>query len=256
MISIFRNLPAGKAGIRQKLLAQNQVTRYLVYAIGEIILVVIGILIALSINNWNENRKDNLLMKKYTENLISELKSDLLMYDELDARNKRVTKNIQSYFAYYNSDQPNLDTLISKRDTLKANLRIFASSTYTIQDLISTGNLRLFPSQTKTEILKFQSTQEEKDIYIKESFELITSLMQELDKKDDLLFRRKYSTKQHESVRNWRYNLDSDNYLLDNNMLVRFLTLYSFQESSNNDLISASNELLNMLENLINESQE
>lgn len=44
--------------IRQKLLSQNRVTQYLAYAIGEIILVVIGILIALQVNNWNENRKN------------------------------------------------------------------------------------------------------------------------------------------------------------------------------------------------------
>ncbi|WP_373520419.1 DUF6090 family protein [Aquiflexum sp.] len=44
--------------IRQKLLQQNRVTQYLVYALGQIFLVVIGILIALSINTWNENRKN------------------------------------------------------------------------------------------------------------------------------------------------------------------------------------------------------
>ena len=51
MISFLRK-------IRQKLLSQNRVTRYLVYALGEIFLVVIGILIALSINNWNENTSE------------------------------------------------------------------------------------------------------------------------------------------------------------------------------------------------------
>lgn len=50
MIKIFRH-------IRQQLLSQNKFSKYLIYAIGEIILVVIGILIALSINNWNETRK-------------------------------------------------------------------------------------------------------------------------------------------------------------------------------------------------------
>ena len=50
MIKFFRK-------IRQKLLQQNRITQYLAYAIGEIFLVVIGILIALQINNWQENKK-------------------------------------------------------------------------------------------------------------------------------------------------------------------------------------------------------
>ena len=50
MIKFFRKT-------RQKLLSENKVSKYLVYAIGEIVLVVIGILIALQINNWNETNK-------------------------------------------------------------------------------------------------------------------------------------------------------------------------------------------------------
>lgn len=43
--------------LRQRLLSGSQTSQYLLYAVGEIILVVIGILIALQVNNWNENRK-------------------------------------------------------------------------------------------------------------------------------------------------------------------------------------------------------
>jgi hypothetical protein len=50
MIKFFRK-------IRQNMIKENRVSKYLLYAIGEIVLVVIGILIALSINNWNENQK-------------------------------------------------------------------------------------------------------------------------------------------------------------------------------------------------------
>ncbi|WP_075348602.1 DUF6090 family protein [Algoriphagus marinus] len=62
MLTFFRK-------IRQKLLSQNKVTRYLVYALGEIVLVVIGILLALQINTWNQNRLD----RKQEQQLLAQL---------------------------------------------------------------------------------------------------------------------------------------------------------------------------------------
>ena len=69
MISFFRK-------IRQKLLSQNRVTRYLVYALGEVILVTIGILIALSINTWNEDRKDRIYEQKMLTEIYRSLVDD------------------------------------------------------------------------------------------------------------------------------------------------------------------------------------
>ena len=63
MIKFFRK-------IRQKLLAENKISKYLIYAFGEIILVVIGILIALQINNWNEGRKDQIRLKNHYKELL------------------------------------------------------------------------------------------------------------------------------------------------------------------------------------------
>ena len=71
MIRFFRN-------IRQKLAAENNVAKYLRYAIGEILLVVIGILIALQINNWNENRKQSELKTVYISRLVSDIQQDTL----------------------------------------------------------------------------------------------------------------------------------------------------------------------------------
>jgi hypothetical protein len=67
MIKFFRK-------IRQRLLTENKFSKYLIYAIGEIVLVVIGILIALSINNWNEHKKTE---SKIRTSLLA-LKSDLI----------------------------------------------------------------------------------------------------------------------------------------------------------------------------------
>ena len=66
MIKFFRK-------IRQNLLMENKTGKYFKYAIGEIILVVIGILIALSINNWNENRKEKNQSIFYHQQLINDL---------------------------------------------------------------------------------------------------------------------------------------------------------------------------------------
>lgn len=66
MISLFRK-------IRQKLLNQHKITQYLAYAVGEIFLVVIGILIALQINTWNELRKT----RSYELKMLKELKATL-----------------------------------------------------------------------------------------------------------------------------------------------------------------------------------
>ena len=66
MIKFFRH-------IRQNLIMENKTGKYLKYAIGEIVLVVIGILIALQINNWNENKK----LKQKEINVAKELNTEL-----------------------------------------------------------------------------------------------------------------------------------------------------------------------------------
>ena len=70
MIKIFRK-------IRQQLLIENKFSKYLIYAIGEIVLVVIGILIALSLNNWNQwqqqREKETIILNDLKENLESNI---------------------------------------------------------------------------------------------------------------------------------------------------------------------------------------
>jgi len=90
MIKFFRNLPRRQAGNRKKLIEQSKVRnpaspagRYFFYAIGEIFLVVIGILIALQINNWNENRKSIASEKRYVSDLIQDLKNDSIKLNQL-----------------------------------------------------------------------------------------------------------------------------------------------------------------------------
>ena len=82
MIKFFRN-------IRRRLITENKAGRYLKYAIGEIVLVVLGILIALQINTWNENRK----AKDVEIATLKELRADL-------KQNLEDISNDQKYFEF------------------------------------------------------------------------------------------------------------------------------------------------------------
>ena len=75
MIKFFRK-------IRQRLLKENDFRKYLLYAIGEIFLVVLGILIALQINNANEDRKQRRLELDYLQNLKTDLKLNIAELDK------------------------------------------------------------------------------------------------------------------------------------------------------------------------------
>ena len=72
MIKFFRK-------IRYSLMEKNKTGKYLKYAIGEIVLVVIGILIALQINNWNINKNQQEKIKEYAKLYIQDLEADILM---------------------------------------------------------------------------------------------------------------------------------------------------------------------------------
>ncbi len=76
MIGFFRK-------IRKQLLTNERFTKYLLYAVGEIILVVIGILIALQINNWNTSKKETAELRGYLSDISNNIQSDLQELSEL-----------------------------------------------------------------------------------------------------------------------------------------------------------------------------
>jgi len=63
--------------IRKKLADDNKPLKYMRYAIGEIVLVMVGILLALQVNNWNEGQKERLLENEILTDLLIDLKKDL-----------------------------------------------------------------------------------------------------------------------------------------------------------------------------------
>ncbi|MFC3879766.1 DUF6090 family protein [Algoriphagus namhaensis] len=142
MISFFRK-------IRQKLLDQNQVTRYLIYALGEILLVVIGILIALQVNNWNETQKN----KATEQKLLGELRDDLSatledLKTDIVIASDHLTLVDSIYSSLYLAEEPAADVTIDfwflyKRGSLFAKISSYESIKNAGIDLIRDDALRI-----------------------------------------------------------------------------------------------------------------
>lgn len=94
MIKFFRN-------IRKTLLAQGKAANYLKYAIGEIILVVIGILIALQINNWNDQRKINDQEIKLLKEMIQNLDANIETLENMNKFQSHLIRGIDSILYHF-----------------------------------------------------------------------------------------------------------------------------------------------------------
>jgi hypothetical protein len=151
MIKFFRK-------IRHRLLSQGKMKRYFTYAIGEIILVVIGILIALQINNWNETKKNSrkeLYLLKQLQKEFKKDSSNLARQAWLTKLKVDGGKIIKSFL----EDKSHLrtDSLVSFL-FYNGKALLFQSHTPTYDEIISSGNLSLISSESlKTTISNYKS---------------------------------------------------------------------------------------------------
>jgi hypothetical protein len=139
MIKFFRK-------IRQNMLTENKFSKYLLYAIGEIILVVIGILIALSINNSNNVKEQRKVEYEYLVSLQSEFQTNLDRLNTCISDNERMVQSANQLLSLF--DKRVLDTISDKSvsnylfDVFGKEARFFPS-TGMVTDIISSGNLNL-----------------------------------------------------------------------------------------------------------------
>ena len=98
--------------IRQRLLSENKFSKYLIYAIGEIFLVVLGILIALQINNWNEERKENAIIENYLNSILIDLKSDMNRFDGITESLDKQIKSNSSIFISKDYQKKSIDSIV------------------------------------------------------------------------------------------------------------------------------------------------
>jgi hypothetical protein len=240
--------------IRQKMLTENKFSKYLIYAIGEIILVVIGILIALQINNANELSKQNMLVETYENSLISELKIDLITIKRYDSSSTAFRIKHLDYLNYYRKKNRDITILNQKMDSIKnMGINKLSSSAYTIDDLISTGNLSLFTKEKKEAILKVKNILDFYDkAYEEEMQKWIQSTLEFQNAIDLTTFMGSLYigiNSEDDKLEDWRYNLESDPYRLFGNKAHATLRNCNFQIALLKVIKRDSEKLLTILEN-------
>jgi len=143
MVSFFRR-------IRQSLLGQNRFQRYFMYGFGEILLVVLGILIALQIDNWNESRKEREIEQTVLLQLQEDFRSNLAQLNRKIQIRKAIIES--SLYILAATDHP----AVADKDSLIARFSIllldptFDPIEY---DLSSSGNLRLISNNRLKRLL-------------------------------------------------------------------------------------------------------
>ena len=145
MIKFFRK-------IRQNLLSEGKNGNYLKYAIGEIVLVVIGILIALQINNWNQGRVNKKNENEYLTEIIKEIEANISLTnyyinDRLPLKIEGLT-NAKNYCENKEQVQDTLAFLkkISMGGLMSTGISFLSTRDY--DELLSTGNFQLITNDS------------------------------------------------------------------------------------------------------------
>jgi hypothetical protein len=159
MIKFFRS-------IRKKLIEQGKTANYLKYAIGEIVLVVIGILIALSINNWNQERIQNSKSQELLKGIRKDLDKDITTLI-------RMINHYENRMSFFERHLPSDDFSNLPTDTLEKIIDGYAGSFYhTTQSYEKVKNLGI------SQICSDSSLSERIDNYYSRSLEFTKIIVQ------------------------------------------------------------------------------
>ena len=132
MIPFFRK-------IRKKMADDNKPLKYMRYAIGEIVLVVIGILIALSINNWNEKRKDSASELTALIDLKQEFSENTKVFNEHHQFKKDISQNWLKFISNISNQKlTKTERLITP---IRAGSRTYNPSRSVLNSILSTGKI-------------------------------------------------------------------------------------------------------------------
>ncbi|WP_133556714.1 DUF6090 family protein [Algoriphagus boseongensis] len=151
------------------MLVQNKITRYLAYALGEIALVMIGILLALQVNTWNDQKKSEAAELAYYCRILDDFKLDQQLIDErIQLANERIATSRELLQELDAGTQDKTNLLNKFLLAIRGEAYVPRNATY--KDLISSGNLKLLQDiEIKNSLIQFYAEQENKQVQLKQN---------------------------------------------------------------------------------------
>ena len=151
MRPLFRN-------IRRQLASENKFQKYSRYAIGEIVLVVIGILIALSINNWNENRKERNKELIYLNNIKEDIKLNIASLEVFIVTRDETVNSVAIVLEYFNGKQKIDHNTFNFHNINILEWYPFVQHSNTYEELMNSGKFAIISKKSiKNELQNIQS---------------------------------------------------------------------------------------------------
>ena len=178
MLAFFRK-------IRKALLGSGQTRKYVLYAIGEIALVVIGILIALQINNWNDNRINIEKERVYLERLHTDLSADSTSLSSRKHLSHRENEGYRSFLRRAYITQNSLEEFSELWGLLWVSSLQLTIQNSTYLELVSTGQLDIITNdKLKVSLLNLYKQYEEVGNHMSEFNEYSASILTELARRN------------------------------------------------------------------------
>ena len=234
MIKIFRK-------IRQNLLMENKTGKYFKYAIGEIVLVVIGILIALQINNWNQAKKDRAFELKMLKEISKALDSDVNYLREhlIGYRTEESEKSVNYFEKILKKETVNKDSLNYYFGWVNLGI-ILKINEGPYQGLKSMGLDKVSNDSVRNKIQYLY------DFLIPRSIDLVDLVEKKYIKKQDIiqksLLGETYYIIKNDSIR-YRTSFGKDNFW-ETSKFIEFLSLGSYRyKYRRNSLSKFANDL-------------
>ncbi len=139
--------------IRQQLISENRISKYLLYAAGEILLVMIGILLALQVNNWNNQKRDAQLTQQYLMGLKEDAQNNRTALDRYIGRAKNYVEKVADFQQRKGGNLSKIDL-----DSIGILRQTYFLKMDTYEEILSNGHLKLLPLEVKSVLGEINSS--------------------------------------------------------------------------------------------------